>query len=116
MSKTKTRYLEINAQKDSFVSRFIGYKKNPHDFSDIALLRKLLSNEKAKILYILKTQKPSSIYQLAKILQRDFKSVREDVKTLEKFDFVEFIETKTGKRKSLKPVLTADSINIIVSI
>jgi predicted transcriptional regulator len=116
MTKVKTRYIDINVKKGSFVTRFIGSKKNPHDFSDIMLLRKLLSNEKARILYILKAQKPKSIYQLAKIIGRDFKSVRDDVKLLEKFGFIEFQEAKTGKRESLMPVLIVDKMNLVVNI
>ena len=117
--KTKTRYVDINVQKDNFVSRFIGSgssKKTNYNFSDIVLLRSLLSNEKARILYALKKEKPKSIYFLAKILERDFKSVRDDLKILERFGFIEFHASKTGKRKALTPVLTIDSLQIIVNI
>jgi len=116
MAKSKTRYIEINARKDNFMTRFIGSKKNPHDFSDIMILRKLLSNEKAKILYTLKNSKPKSIYQLAKSLGRDFKSVRDDVKLLEKFGFVEFHAGKTGKRESLIPTLAIDRLELVINI
>ncbi|MBT7484312.1 hypothetical protein HN680_06065 [Candidatus Peregrinibacteria bacterium] len=115
MAKSKTRYVEINANKDSFASKLIGEKK-PHDFSDIKLLRKLLSNEKSRILYTLKTKTPNSIYALAKLLGRDFKSVREDVKLLERFGFIEFHLEKTGKREALKPVLVIDKLQIIIDI
>ena len=49
--RTKTRYVDINVNKNNFVSKIIGEKKK-HDFSDVKLLRKLLSNEKSRILYI----------------------------------------------------------------
>ena len=88
--KKKIRYVELNANKESFVSRIIGSKR-AHDFSDVKILRSLLSNEKSRILYILKTKKPKSIYALAKILGRDIKQVREDLATLERFGFIEFI-------------------------
>ena len=60
-----------------------------YDFSGIALLRKILSNEKARILHVVKNQNPSSIYDLAKKLGRGFKSVNDDVKLLERFGFLE---------------------------
>ena len=113
--KTKTRYLDINVNKNKFVSKLTGAKK-PHNFSDIKLLRSLLSNEKARILYILKTKNPKSIYSLAKLLGRDFKSVREDVKTLEKFGFIKFHTEKTGKRESLMPTLIIDKLQIIINV
>ena len=113
--KTKTRYIEINVNKSGFVSKLIGGEK-AHDFSDIKLLRNLLSNEKARILYALKSQKPKSIYALAKLLGRDFKSVREDIKVLERFGFVEFHSEKTGKREALKPILTIEKLQMIIDI
>jgi len=114
--RTKIRYVDINVKKGSFVSRLMISGKKPYDLSDISLLRKILSNEKAKILYILKTKKPKSIYSLAKDLDRDFKSVREDLKVLERFGFIEFHSAKTGKRRSLAPVLTVDKMEIVINI
>lgn len=113
--RVKTRYVDINLKQGSFVSKFLN-RKQEHDFSDIELLRKILSNEKARILYALKKQKIKSIYHLAKILNRDFKSVYTDLKLLERFGFIEFHSSKKGKRESLVPVLTTDSIEIIVNI
>ena len=113
--KTKIRYVDVNVNKGNFVSKLIGAKKS-HDFSDIKLLRSILSNEKARILYALKTQKPKSIYALAKLLGRDFKSIREDIKVLERFGFIEFHSEKTGKREALKPVLVIDKLQIIIDI
>ena len=113
--RVKTRYVEVNVSEENFVSKFI-WSKKAHDFSDLKLLRSILSNEKARILYTLKNTKPKSIYALAKILGRDFKSVREDVNVLERFGFIEFIAEKTGKRESLMPVLSADQMQIIIDI
>jgi predicted transcriptional regulator len=114
--RIKIRYVDINVKKGSFVSRLMLSDKKAYDFSDISLLRKILSNEKAKILYILKTTKPKSIYSLAKDLDRDFKSVREDLKILERFGFIEFHSAKTGRRRSLVPVLIVDKLEIIINI
>ena len=113
--RTKVRYVEVNVKSGNFVSKLIGEKK-PHDFSDIKLLRNLLSNEKSRILYVLKSKNPKSIYQLAKILGRDFKSVRADIRVLERFGFIEFHAEKTGNRESLKPVLVIDSLQIQIEI
>ena len=69
-----------------------------------------------RILHILKSKQPGSIYALAKLLERDFKSVREDIGVLEKFGLIEFHSNKTGKRKSLIPVLTTDKLQITINI
>ena len=113
--KTKIRYVEVNANKGNFVSTLISGSKE-HDFSDIKLLRNLLSNEKARILYQLKHNQPKSIYKLAKSLKRDLKSVREDLKLLERFGFIEFHEENVGKRSSIKPVLSTERLQIMVDI
>ena len=113
--RIKIRYVEVNTNPEGFVSTLIGGKKS-HDFSDVKLLRNLLSNEKSRILHVLKSKNPKSIYGLAKILGRDFKSVREDIKVLERFGFIEFHLEKNGKRESLKPVLVVDKIEIVVNV
>jgi len=113
--RTKVRYVDVNVNKDSFVSKLIGTKKK-FDASDVKLLRSILSNEKARILYAIKTKKPGSIYGLAKHLGRDFKSVRDDVKLLERFGFIEFHSEKTGKREALKPVLVIERLQIMIDI
>jgi predicted transcriptional regulator len=113
--RTKVRYVDVNVSNKSFVSKLIGSDKS-YDFSDIKILRSLLSDEKAKILYVLKHEQPKSIYKLAKKLGRDFKSVREDLHTLERFGFIDFVIEKKGKRESLMPVLSTDSLQIIINI
>ncbi len=113
--RAKVRYIDVNVNKAGFVSKLIGAKKS-HDFSDIKILRNLLSNEKARILYVLKHTKPKSIYALAKLLGRDFKSVRDDIKVLERFGFIEFHSEKVGKRASLMPVLVINELRIIIDI
>lgn len=113
--RTKVRYVEVNANEDNFVSKLIGTEK-PHNFSDVRILRSLLSNEKSRILHVLKHKKPRSIYALAKILGRDFKSVRDDLNALERFGFIDFFSEKHGKRASLMPILIVDKLQIIINI
>ena len=62
-----------------------GLKKEDFDFEALSALRRLLSNEKARLLHVIKKNRPKSIYELAKILKRDFKSVNEDIKLLQRF-------------------------------
>ena len=72
----KTRNITIDEKEGAFSSifhRIKGKRKN----SEIANLRALLSNEKARLIHIIKTKEPDSIYKLAKLLGRDFKAVRQ---------------------------------------
>jgi len=116
--KTKTREIFIVDKSGTFNTFFkkLTHNEDTFDFEGLTALRRLLSNEKAKMLHIIKEKKPSSIYALAKILGRDFKSVRSDIKLLERFGFIDMISEKTGNRERLKPVLAVDSISITLKI
>ncbi len=111
--KTKTREITIIDEGGRFnvlMRKFAG--KKDYDFEGLTLLRRLLSNEKARTLNVLKKKKPKSIYELAKILGRDFKSVNSDIKLLETFGLIDMIAEKTGKRERLRPILVIDKLNI----
>ncbi len=114
--KTKTRQITLINEKGTFSSLFKRFSGDSYDFEGLSALRNLLSNEKARMLHIIKTKSPKSIYDLAKILGRDFKSVSDDVKLLQRFGFLDLVEEKTGKRARLKPVISVDTLNIEVRI
>lgn len=111
---TKIRDIDIIEEEGTFTTFFkkMTGEHTDYDFEGLHTLRNLLTNEKARILHTIKTKKPSSIYELAKIINRDFKSVNDDIKMLEKFGFIDLIAEKTGKRERLKPVIVVDSIHI----
>ena len=117
MAKNKIREITIRESQGAF-SIFGKSKisKSDYDFSGLSALRQLLSNEKARILHVIKTEKPGSIYELAKKLNRGFKTVNDDLKLLERFGFIEFIEEKTKNRIRHKPEIVVDTVTIHVSI
>lgn len=113
MAKTKTREITITESKGAFqIFKKSNYSKKDYDFSGILALRQILSNEKARILNVIKTQKPKSIYDLAKKLGRGFKTVNDDLKLLERFGFIELIEEKTKNRIRHRPITVVDMITI----
>ncbi len=115
--KTKTREVTIVDEGGTFNTFFKMFKtEQSFDFEGLATLRKILSNEKAKILHTIKAKKPKSIYELAKQLDRDFKSVLDDVKLLVKFGFIDMIAEKSGKRERLRPIVAVDSMHIYIKI
>ena len=74
--KVKIREITITSEKGAFsIFKRSGTSRKDYDFEGILALRQLLNNEKARILHVIKTQKPVSIYDLAKKLNRGFKSV-----------------------------------------
>jgi|TARA_Y100000310_G_scaffold172015_1_gene172145 predicted transcriptional regulator len=117
MTKTKTREITIVESKGAF-SLFNTPKtsKKDYDFSGVLALRQLLSNEKARILNVIKTKKPKSIYDLAKKLDRNFKAVNDDLKLLERFGFIELVEEKTKNRIRHKPLIVVDTVTIHLKV
>ena len=117
-TNSKTREIILVDKKGTFsiLSKKLSGKKEEFDFKSLSSLRSVLSNEKARLLHVIKTQEPRSIYQLAKILKRDFKSVFEDIKLLERFGIIDRVLEKTGKRESHRPVITIDTLNIVINI
>jgi len=108
-----TREITIRESKGAFsLFKKQSKGKEGYDFSGISALRQLLNNEKARLLNVIKTEKPSSLYDLAKKLDRGFKSVHDDVKLLERFGFLQITEEKVNNRTRHKPQIITDTITI----
>lgn len=111
----KTRNITI-AEKEGTFSAIFSKIKGSKKGSEIFGLRQLLSKEKARILHICKTKQPESIYKLSKILGRDFKAVRQDIRILEQFGFIELISSHKQGRERLKPIVDADRVVITINL
>jgi len=117
MPRSKTREITIRESKGGFnIFPKKGVSKEKYNFDGISALRQLLSNEKARMLDVIKTENPGSIYGLAKTLKRPFKAVRDDVKLLERFGFIDLLEEKTKKRIRHRPIIVVENITIHVKI
>ena len=117
MVREKIRDITITELKGVFdIFKRQDSPKENYDFEGLQALRQILNNEKARILHVIKTKNPGSIYALAKELGRHFKTVSDDLKLLERFGFIEFREEQTKKRARRRPVLTADTITIHVKV
>jgi len=117
-TKTKTRNITIIDEKGTFATFFkkLSGDSEEYDFEGLKALRNILSNEKAKLLHIVKTKQPSSVYVLSKLLKRDFKSVHSDISMLKRFGLIELVSEKTGKRARLKPVLAVDTLVVEIRV
>ena len=108
----KTKTITLTEKEGAFSTIFHRFKGKKNQNSEVAELRQLLSNEKAKLLHIIKTKQPASIYELAKILGRDFKAVRQDIRLLERFGLIELISSHKNGRELLRPVVDVDKLII----
>lgn len=81
-------------------------------FTSFEAFRKALTPKRLELLHIIKTQKPSSINELARMAKRDVKNVAEDVKYLEQ---IGLIEKKETDRKTA-PVVWYDRIALEIAV
>ena len=58
-------------------------------FTSFEALRKALTPKRLELMHIIKTKKPSSINELARVARRDVKNIAEDVKYLEQMGLIE---------------------------
>jgi|SRR3989304_2980971 len=81
-------------------------------FTSFDALRKGLTSKRLELLHIIKTKKPSSINELARMAKRDIKNVAGDVKYLER---IGLIETKENHRKKA-PIINYDRIAFEIAV
>jgi len=81
-------------------------------FTSFEAFRKVLTPKRLELLHIIKTKKPSSINELARLAKRDIKNVAQDVKYLEQMGL---IETK-GTARKIKPFITYDKIALEIAV
>jgi len=80
-----------------------GEKVKKHEgisFESIDDMRKVLTEERLRILKTIKKEHPQSIYELAKMIHRDIKNTFDDVQFLAQAGLVELKKTKDGREKT----------------
>jgi predicted transcriptional regulator len=73
-------------------------------FENIEAMRKILSEERLRILKTIKKDHPKSIYELAKLLKRDIKNTFDDVQFLARIGRIELRKTKEEREKTVPKV------------
>lgn len=74
-------------------------------FPDIATFRKFLTQRRVEMLHSIRQNKPESIYELAKLLNRDLKSVNTDIALLKQLGLVRLEKQKRGRTRVIPKVL-----------
>jgi len=81
-------------------------------FTSFEAFRKALTPKRLELLHVIKTKKPSSINELARMAKRDVKNIAEDVKYLEQIGLIEKIETPS----KTTPVINYDRIALEIAV
>jgi predicted transcriptional regulator len=103
--KTDDIFAEINLAIKS--QKSVVQKKNSINFDSPQTWRSLMSNQKQEILVAIARYRPSSVYQLAKILGRPSQHTLKDCRHLELVGFIKLVDSKDA-RASLRPELAFD--------
>ncbi len=81
-------------------------------FTSFEVFRKALTPKRLELLHIIKTKKPSSINELARLSKRNIKNVVVDVNYLENIGLIE----KKGSQNKTKPAINYDRIALEIAI
>ena|SRR3989338_1884863 len=89
--------------------------KSSIGFESIDTLRRVLTPKRLELLKMIKEKSPDSIYELAKIVDRDLKSVTTDIKVLEEYWLISLEKSKKG-RSRVKPEVDFDMLKVEIAL
>ncbi|HYA14868.1 MAG TPA: hypothetical protein VEF33_11065 [Syntrophales bacterium] len=95
-----------------------GEKVKKHEgisFESLEAMRKVLTEERLRILKTIKKEHPGSIYALAKMLKRDIKNTFDDVQFLSQAGLIDLEKTKDGREKTT-PRVNYDKITLEIPV
>ncbi len=85
-------------------------------FTSIEAARNFLTRERLALLRAIRTHHPESLYELARIVKRDFKNVQQDIAILERHGLVRISKESRGKREVKVPHVPFQQIALRIAI
>jgi len=86
-------------------------------FTSIEAARNLLTPTRLALLRSVRSGRPGSIYELAKMVNRDFKNVQDDLRILERYGLIRMSDAmRPGKRRVRVPQSLFDEIELKIAI
>ena len=86
-------------------------------FTSIAAARNLLTPNRIALLRAIRTKRPGSIYELAKLVNRDLRNVQDDLRVLARYGLVRLTsEHGTGRRRVRVPRAPFSEIALKIAI
>ena len=109
---------------DEFVKTFdairsgrrVAKKSDEVGFTSIEAARNFLTRERLALMRTIRTRHPGSLYELSKMVKRDFKNVQDDIRILERHGLVRISKEPRGKRKVKVPQVPFEEIALKIAI
>ena len=90
-------------------------RRRGYYFENLAAFRRALTEKRLEVLHVVKREKPSSVYALAKLLKRDVKNVTQDLEYLKQIGLVEIRRTKEKQERNI-PEVKYDKIDLQIAV
>ena len=85
-------------------------------FTSIEAARNFMTRERLALMRTIRTRHPASLYELAKMVSRDFKNVQQDIRILERHGLVRITRKPRGKRSVKVPQVLFEEIALRIAI
>ncbi len=107
----------IREQTIKAVEKGIAQKEGKIIYVDsLEAARRLLTPQRLRMLGIIKREKPSSLYELAKRMGKDFRAIYRDVGILSEAGLIQREDYHEGNREKTRVGVRAKEIHLSVSI
>lgn len=125
MAKTLTIQIKsagetLEGLREAFKAVEIGRRVTRREgvyFISIEAARNLLTPSRLALLRAVRSGRPGSIYELAKMVNRDLKNVQDDLRILGTYGLVRMTHaTRSGKRRVRVPQAVFDQIELKIAI
>lgn len=84
-------------------------------FENLKAFRRALTEKRLEMLHVIKEKRPKSVYELAKLLNRNTKNVSQDIACLREIGLVELKRTEE-KRERIIPFVGYELIDLQIAV
>ena len=85
-------------------------------FGSVESFREFFTPRRLELLRVIKHKHPGSIYELAKLTNRDFKSVVTDIKILEKYSLIDIKKVSIKGGYKVRPIFDYDKLIVDIAM
>src|SRR3989338_1112813 len=124
--KVKNIAVEIKSLKDVLeaAARVMGdLSKGKHvkpkkglSFGSVGSFREFITPKRIELLQVIKHKHPESIYELAKLTNREIKSVVVDIKILEKYGLMDTKKVHVKGGYKVRPIFDYDKLTVDIAM